>query len=291
MAHGLQYLPAFVAAIHTGSFSAAARQLHVTQSTVSYQIAQLEERLGAALFERVGRGAQPTPLGRRLFDSCERFLGELTALRAAGKRAGAAAPSALRVASGSSFGRYVLTPILASDALRDAVVDLRFGSDEAVVAAVADGRTELGFAYSIRPSNVLSFVAVYRERLILIAPPGRWAPARTSRAWVADAGFVTYEESGPVYARWFEAVFAAMPSRIRAVSHCGEIEEVAAFVAAGRGLAIVPWHAVARELAAQQLRELRGQKWPEVTNNVYVVTRVGALRSDPAAAVLAAIPR
>jgi DNA-binding transcriptional LysR family regulator len=290
MARGLQYLPAFVAAIHTGSFSAAARQLHVTQSTVSYQIGQLELRLGAALFERVGRGVQPTPLGRKLFDSCERFLGELAALRAAGSRAGAAVPSVLRVASGSSFGRYVLTPILASGRLRETIVDLRFGSDEAVFAAVAEGRAELGFSYSIRPSNVLSFGAVYRERLILIAPPGRWAPARPSRKWVADASFVTYEESGLVYARWFEAVFDAMPAHIRAVAHCAEIEEVSAFVAAGRGLAIVPWHAVAREIAAHRLRELRAPGWPDVTNNVYAVTRVGTVRSDPAARVLAAIP-
>jgi DNA-binding transcriptional LysR family regulator len=66
---------------------------------------------------------------------------------------------------------------------------------------------------------------------------------------------------------------------------------VAAFVAAGRGLAIVPWHAVAREIAARRLREIRGPGWPEVTNNVYAVTRVGTVRSDPAARVLAAIPR
>ena len=291
MAQGLQYLPAFVAAVHTGSFSAASRQLHLTQSSVSYQIAQLEARLGAALFERVGRGVKLTPLGRRLFDICERFLGELTALRAAGNQAEARLTSVLRLASGSSFGRYVLGPILASDALREAIVDFRFGSDEAVFAAVADGRAELGFAYSIRPSNVLTFNPVYRERLILIAPPGRWAPARISPKWVADAPFVTYEESAPVYARWFEAVFETMPSNIRAVAHCAEIEEVAAFVTAGRGLAIVPWHAVARELAARRLRELRRTDWPEVTNSVYALTRLGAIRSEAATQVLAAIPR
>jgi DNA-binding transcriptional LysR family regulator len=289
MIPGLQYLPAFVAAIHTGSFSAAARQLHVTQSTVSYQLGQLESRLGAPLFERVGRGVQPTPLGRRLFDSCERFLGELAALRA-GARDASATASLLRLTSGSSFGRYVLTPILASDALRDAIVDLRFGSDETVFAALADGRAELGFAYTIRPSNVLSFEPVYREQLILIAPPGRWAPARPSLEWVADASFVTYEESAPVYARWFEAVFTHMPAHIRAVAHCAEIEEVAAFVAAGRGLAIVPLHAVARELAARRLRRLQARGWPEVTNNVYAVTRVGTVRSDAAARVLQEIP-
>jgi DNA-binding transcriptional LysR family regulator len=291
MVRGLQYIPAFVAVIQTGSFSAASRQLNVTQSTVSYQIAQLEERMGAALFERIGRGVQPTPLGRRLFDSCERFLGELAAWRTAGSKAGAALPSVLRLASGSSFGRYVLTAILAGEALADTIVDLRFGTDDAVFGMVAEARAELGFVYSIRPSNVLSFAPVYRERLIMIAPPGRFAPSRPTRKWVADANFVTYEESGLVYARWFEEVFDAMPSHIRAVAHCAEIEEVAAFVANGRGLAIVPRHAVARELKARELRELRSPGWPEVTNNVYAVTRVGSVRSDAAAKVLEAIPK
>jgi len=290
MAQGLQYVPAFVAVVHTGSFSAASRQLHMTQSSVSYQIGQLEQRIGAPLFERVGRGVKLTPLGRRLFDICERFLGELTALRAAGTGGEARLASVLRLSTGSSFGRYVLAPILAGAALRDAIVDFRFGSDESVFAAVSEGRAELGFTYSIRPSNLLAFTPVYRERLILIAPPGRWAPARISPTWVANAPFVTYEESGPVYARWFEAVFDTMPSNIRAIAHCAEIEEVAAFVTAGRGLAIVPWHAVARELAAHRLRQLRRSDWPEVTNSVYAVARVGAIRSEAAAQVLASIP-
>lgn len=289
MRHGLQYLDAFAAAVQTGSFSAAARQLHLTQSTVSYQIGQLEQRMGAPLFERLGRGVQPTALGRALFDGCERFLGEMAALRAAVGRGAEPAPGALRVASGSSFGRYVLTPILASDAFDDTLIDLRFGSDDEVFALLSDGHAELGFAYSIRPSNALAFSGVYRERLILIAPPGRFAPARPTAAWVADARFVTYAESDPVYARWFEALFATMPAHIRAVAHCAEIEEVTAFVTAGRGLAIVPLHAVARELAAGTVRRLHAPGWPEVTNAVYAVQRSGAPESAAARRVLAAV--
>lgn len=287
---GLQYLPTFVAVIHGGSFSAAARQLHLTQSTVSYQIGQLEARLGAPLFERVGRGVLPTALGRRLFDSCERFLGEFNALRLARRGTSASTPEVLRVVSGSSFGRYVLTPILAGEAARELIIELRFVSDEAVFAAVSEGRAALGFSYSIRPSNQLAFAPVYREHLILIGAPGRAMPTRPSLARVAQAMFVTYEESAPVYARWFEAVFTDMPARIRAVTHCAEIEEVAAFVAAGRGVAIVPRHAVARELAARRLRHLRGPGWPDVTNNVYAVRRIGAAASPAVEMVLAAIP-
>ena len=286
----LSHLDAFVAVVRHGSFSAAARALHLTQSTVSYQVRELEQRLGAPVFERLGRGVQPTALGAQLFTCCERFFAEIEALHAAVGTDSPAAQAPLRIICGSSFGRYVLTPILSADAFADTAVELRFGSDSAVLSTLADGHAELGFAYSVRPSNVLAFAPVYRERLILIAPAARFAPRRPTPQWIAEARFVTYAESDAVYARWFEAVFATMPARVRAIAHCAEIEEAAAFVAAGRGLAVVPQHAVARELATRRLRRLHRPDWPEVTNVVYAVTRAGGALSRAAARLLAAIP-
>lgn len=286
----LSHLDAFVAVVRHGSLSAAARTLHRAQSTVSYQIRQLEQRLGAPVFERLGRGVQPTALGSQLFACCERFFAELEALQAAVGSDASAAHTPLRIICGSSFGRYVLTPMLSADAFADTAVELRFGSDGTVLSTVADGHADLGFAYSVRPSNVLAFAPVYRERLILVAPAARFAPRRPTAQWIAEARFVTYAESDAVYARWFEAVFETMPARVRSVVHCAEIEEAAAFVAAGRGLAVVPQHAVARELAARRLRRLHLPGWPEVTNVVYAVTRTGGALSRAAARLLAALP-
>lgn len=53
----------FVTVCRLGSLSAAAAELHHTQSAVSRQIAGLERRLGAALVERHVRGVRPTPAG------------------------------------------------------------------------------------------------------------------------------------------------------------------------------------------------------------------------------------
>lgn len=286
----LPYLDVFVAVSRAGSFGAAARALHLAQSTVSYQIRQIEQRLGVPVFERLARGVQPTAAGRRLLASCERLVTELDALRASADDDAQAAPVPLRIICGSSFGRYVLTPIVTGEAFAAVTVELRFGSDDEVFAAVSNGHADLGFAYGARPAGALRFAPVYRERLVLVAASGGFAPARPSSAWIAAAGFVTYGESDAVYARWFEAVLGAMPTRIQAVAHCAEIEEAAAFVAARRGLAVVPRHAVARELAARRLRRLRLAAWPEVTNVVYAVTRAGAPSSPAAAALVAAVP-
>ena len=56
----------FEAAARLENFSRAAEELAMTQAGVSYQIKLLEERLGAPLFLRKGRGIELTPLGRRI---------------------------------------------------------------------------------------------------------------------------------------------------------------------------------------------------------------------------------
>lgn len=59
---------ALEAIVRTGSFAAAARELHKAQSAVSYAIAQLEERLGVELFDRSGHRARLTDAGRLVLE-------------------------------------------------------------------------------------------------------------------------------------------------------------------------------------------------------------------------------
>ena len=62
----------FVAVVETGSYTAAARRLHLTQPAVSRQIRLLQERLGVRLFRRVGRRMLPTHAGERLVETARR---------------------------------------------------------------------------------------------------------------------------------------------------------------------------------------------------------------------------
>lgn len=59
---------AFLVAAEEKSFSAAAKALNLTQSTLGRQVAALEDELGVVLFERVGKGVKITPSGLELVD-------------------------------------------------------------------------------------------------------------------------------------------------------------------------------------------------------------------------------
>ena len=59
----LRHLRYFVAIAETGTMARAAERVHVTQSTLSHQLAQLERDLGTVLFERVGRNLRLSDAG------------------------------------------------------------------------------------------------------------------------------------------------------------------------------------------------------------------------------------
>lgn len=73
----LPELIAFVQSVQTGSFSAAARSLDTTPSTVSKQVARLEDRLKVRLFQRTTRSLNLTTEGTTYFERVSRLLAEL----------------------------------------------------------------------------------------------------------------------------------------------------------------------------------------------------------------------
>ncbi len=72
------WLRAFEAASRLGSFKQAARELHVTPSSISHQIRDLERSLGSSLFVRKTRAIELTPVGQRFFEQVQTALASLS---------------------------------------------------------------------------------------------------------------------------------------------------------------------------------------------------------------------
>ena len=70
----IRYLRAALAVRDHGSFTTAAEQLFMAQSTLSRQVSALERHLGAQIFRRGARRAEPTPLGRLFLDEAQNIL-------------------------------------------------------------------------------------------------------------------------------------------------------------------------------------------------------------------------
>jgi len=105
-------LKTFHAAAETGSLTAAANKLHISQSAVSRQISALEDRLGAPLFHRHARGLTLTEQGHILF-SASQDMANAAALAQTSVRDSRNKPQGiLRVSSPISLGSNWLTSVL-----------------------------------------------------------------------------------------------------------------------------------------------------------------------------------
>ena len=146
MRYSPEALTAFVESVACGSFSAAARRLRKSQSTISTAIAHLEADLGFALFDRSSR--QPT-----LTEEGKRVLGYVQAILTASERLDEAAISL----SGETEARltFVLSDTLHPDVLEELMVqfDRKFphtefecliGEDEDVIDLLQKGRAQVG---------------------------------------------------------------------------------------------------------------------------------------------------
>lgn len=108
----LKHLAHWLALAETGSFSRAAQKLHITQSALSRSIQVLEEDLGGALVDRVGKKNELTPLGLSVLERARRIVHEAQELQRGAALLQQGGMGSLRVGLGSGPGALLMTPWL-----------------------------------------------------------------------------------------------------------------------------------------------------------------------------------
>ena len=103
---------------HSGSLSAAARELCITTSAVSKRLALLEGRIGVPLANRTTRRMRLTPEGEVLLEHAQRILDELAGLEELLSRAKSTPKGQLRINATLGFGRLHIAPAISQYVLR-----------------------------------------------------------------------------------------------------------------------------------------------------------------------------
>lgn len=169
-----QDLHAFVEVAETGSFSAAAERLHLTQPAISKRVASLEARLGRPLFDRVGRRITLTDAGTALLPYARRVAQELEDARRAISKLSAEIGGRLSIGTSHHIGLHRLPAVLKryTQLYPEVDLDLHFMDSEDACDAVLAGKLELGIVtLPLTPLANLEQRRIWPDPLAVVISP------------------------------------------------------------------------------------------------------------------------
>lgn len=282
-------LAVFDAVVRHGGFSAAARALGVTQSSVSQGIAALEADVGEALFERTGRQVRLTEAGQALQAHVPAVLRALDEARGALEAQRDVARGTLALGTSDTLATYLLPPVFRAFRERYPGVELRLDNrpSPAIAEAVAAHVLDVGVVALPLPTTVsgavraLKQVPLVPQRDVVAVPKGH-ALAKRSRVRVADLEpfpLVLLDRT-TASRSWLEAQFAAAGAHPRVAMEMNSVEVVKRLAALGFGVAVVP------ELALRPSDGLVGVPLVGATQRRMVGLVVGAAPSRAARAFI-----
>ncbi|MEQ1506593.1 MAG: LysR substrate-binding domain-containing protein [Myxococcota bacterium] len=129
----------FVKVVESSGFTSAARELGVPKSTVSRQVAHLEDRLGVRLLHRTTRALRPTEAGQAYYERCVRILTDLVEAESAVTRAQVIPRGTLRISAPLTFGYLFLGDLVAAFLLEYPEVQLEMSLSDRKVDLIEDG--------------------------------------------------------------------------------------------------------------------------------------------------------
>ncbi|WP_217557819.1 LysR family transcriptional regulator [Streptomyces sp. GbtcB6] len=271
----LNLLRTFLAVYRSGSFTAAAPRLGLSQPTVTAQIRTLEQQTGRELFTRLPRGVEPTPYAHELAGQIAGPLDALATLEDAGATA---APVHLAGPSELLCVRVLpaLVPLVADG------VQLRVtqGLPEPLLEEMRAGRHDLVITTRRPRGRALESVPLADEEYLLVASPV-WADRVDEHAQADDlcaalraVPMVTYAEDLPIVRRYWRSVFGKQLTARAAVT-VPNLYAVLSAVNAGAGYSVLPRSLCQEYLDSGRLVLLHDPEEPPL-NTLFLVQRPGA---------------
>lgn len=267
--HHLRY---FRAVAHDGNLTRTAERLNLSQSALSIQIKQLEERLGHALFERRGRQLYLTEAGRIALDHADTIFstGEelIETLKQTGRTRRAIRIGALATLS-RNFQIEFLRPILGRP---DVDLILRSGSTSELLGALETLNLDIVLLNQApMADSVTAFIAqhVYQQRVSLIGQPSYGKAGAGLAELLSDHPVILPTLESGVRSQ-FEALVARLGITPQIAAEVDDMAMMRLLAREGAGLAVLPPIVVKGELEAGTLIEF--DALPGMIESFYAVT-------------------
>ena len=259
----LRHLRYFVAVAEAGSLTvAAAQRLHTSQPSLSRQIRDLEDELGAQLLTRRARGIELTPAGRVFLDHARLVLSQVEAAGEAARRV--AHPSRPRFTMGFLTGHELKWMPEALRILHDELpnVDVMISSQYSPLLAngLSKGKIDAAFLRRERGLPDLAFRLLVKEPMMVVLPRDHRLAALKSigpRDLVSET-FVTVDHTAPVLRMVIDNYLRRSGINIKPTHEVDNLAMAMSLIASTGGVGLLPAYAQNFLLSSVTSRPLRG---------------------------------
>jgi LysR family hca operon transcriptional activator len=259
----LRHLRYFVAVAEAGSLTvAAAQKLHTSQPSLSRQIRDLEDEVGAPLLTRRARGIELTPAGRAFLDHARSVLSQVEAAAEAARRV--AHPPKPRFAMGFLTGHELKWMPEALRILRDELpnIDVTISSQYSPMLAdgLSKGKIDAAFLRRERAVPDLAFRLLVKEPLMVVLPSDHRLAALKSigpRDLLTQT-FVTVSDTAPVLRMVIDNYLKRSGIKIKPTHEVDNLAMAMSLIASTGGVGLLPAYAQNFLLSSVTSRPLKG---------------------------------
>ena len=240
-------LRAFSILARTGSFTATAQELHLSQSAISHSMKALEQEIGCRLLDRMGKTVVLTQAGEQLLVHVEKVLQEMAAARVELGRLGKWGQSRLRLGASTTACQHVLPGVLREfkDSFPNCTISIEPGDTPEMIEALRNHKIDLAVNLEPRRGEPLDFRPMFTDEMqFIVSPQHPWALAgRVERSEIARQNYIVYKRKSYT-SEMIEAHFRADDIVLFSQLDLGNMEAIKELVKLGIGISILaPWTA------------------------------------------------
>lgn len=261
----LASLRIFIVVADELSITRAAFRQHMSLSSVSKRVSELEQLAGSALFRRHARGVTLTPAGELLLSYAKQIVQTLHCMRAELSQYANGMKRRVRIHANTwAITEFLPDELHAFAALHPEVeVDLEEHGTSTIVRAVAEGSADLGIITQTTPAPDLHVYPYHADHLVLVVPPTHTLARRRSVRFAdtLDYEYVGYQADSPLQELLLRAAAeAGRPLRMHV--HVRSFEGMCRMVWRNMGIAILPATAIRREARSIKIKSvLLNEPW------------------------------
>ena len=253
----IRQLRAFVAIAESGTFTAGALRVHVTQAAISMQIRQLETEIGAKVFVRAPRHVILTEAGEQLLRRARHILREHDAALDEIAELAGAERGRLRIGSASAMVLTEQLPAILKELRKQhpaAEIAVTSGTSEVLVDQILAGEVDVAFVSLPVDVRGIKTERLSEDQLVAIASPRhKLAKQRTISAYTLAGERLILGERGGNTRRLIDQFFAQAGVTLRVAMELSRQQAIRRMVEEDMGVGIVPLQSVKEEVEKGKL--------------------------------------